>query len=120
MAGILSNLLNEKRTKFFLFSLDIDTCRSYDSVKTKILRGFRPKAYLQKFRTMKRYGDDSYLQFLHKVKNVQNYYLERKQITEFRSLYDDTLLEQLRSVLPSEVGFLWISVISLRLRRCRN
>ena len=42
--------------------LDIISCRSYDCVKTEILRGFRlrPKAYLQKFRTMKRYGDASY------------------------------------------------------------
>ena len=64
-----------------------------------------PKAYLQKFRTMKCYGDDSYLQFLHKLKDVQNYYLEIKQITEFQSLCDDMLFEQFRSVLSSEVGF---------------
>ena len=89
-----------------LFSLDINTCRSYDSVKTEILRGFRlsRKAYLQKFRTMKRYGDDSYSQFLYKLKHVQNYYLGSKQITEFQSLCDDMLFEKFRSVLPNEVG----------------
>ena len=53
---------------------------------------------------MKRYGDDSYLQFLHKLKDVQNYYLERKQITEYQSVCDDMLHEQFRSVLPSEMG----------------
>ena len=74
--------------------------------QNRVLRGFRlsSTAYLQKFRTMKRYGDDSYLQFQHKLKDVQNYYLESKQITEFQSVCDDMLLEQFRSVLPSEVG----------------
>ena len=36
-------------------------------------------------------------------KDVQNYYLEIKQITDFQSLCDDMLFEQFRSVLPSEV-----------------
>ena len=109
VARILQSLLNEKANKIYS-RLNIDTCRSYDSVKTEILRGFRlsPKAYLQKFRTP-RYGEDSYSQFLHKLKDVQDYYLESKQITEFQSLCDDMLLEQLRSVLPSEVGFFWIT-----------
>ena len=69
---------------------------------------------------VKRYGDDSYSHFLHKLKNVLNYYLESKQITEFQSLCDDMLLGQFRSVLPGEVGLLWISAMSLRLRRWRN
>ena len=53
LARILPSLLNEKANKIYS-RLDIDTCRSYDSDKTQILRGFRlsPKAYLQKFRTM--------------------------------------------------------------------
>ena len=53
---------------------------------------------------MKRFGEDSYSQFLHKLKDFQNYYLESKQITEFQSLCDDMLLEQFRSVLPDEDG----------------
>ena len=52
---------------------------------------------------MKRYGDDSFSQFLHKLKDDQNYYLKSKQITEFQTLCHDILLEQFRSVLPSEV-----------------
>ena len=101
----MPSLLNEKANKIYS-RLDIDTCRSYDSVKTEILEGFRlsPRAYLQKFRTMKRYGEDSYSQFLHKLKDVHNYYLESKQITEFQSLRDDMLLEQFRSEFPGEVG----------------
>ena len=39
LARILSSLLNEK-TNTIYSRLDIDTCRSYDSVKTEILRGF--------------------------------------------------------------------------------
>ena len=60
---------------------------------------------MQKFRTMKRYGDDTYLQFLHNIKDGHNYYFESKQITEFQSFCNDMLLEQFRSVLASEVGF---------------
>ena len=67
-AKIFPSLLNEKANKIYS-RLDVDTYRSYDFIKTDILRDFRlcPKAYLQKFRTMKRYGDDLYLQFLHKL-----------------------------------------------------
>ena len=56
LARILPSMLNEKANQIYSH-LDIDTCRSYDSINTEILRGFRlsPKAYLQKFRTMKRY-----------------------------------------------------------------
>ena len=45
LARILPSLLNEKANKIYS-RLDIETCRSYDSVKTEILRGFRlsPKA----------------------------------------------------------------------------
>ena len=94
MARILPSLLNKNANKIYS-CLDIDTCRLYDSVKTEILRGFHlsPKAYLQKFRTMKRYGDDAYSQFLNKLKNVQNYYLESKQIAKFQSLCYDMLFE---------------------------
>ena len=61
VARILPSLLNEKANKIYSRS-DIDTCRSYDSVKTEILRGFRlsPKACLKKIRRMKRFGEDSY------------------------------------------------------------
>ena len=52
---------------------------------------------------MKRYGDDSYSPFLHKLKEIQNYYLESKHLTEFQSLCDAMLLEQFRGVLPSVV-----------------
>ena len=84
LARILPCLLNEKTNKIYS-RLDIDTCRSYDFVKTDILKGFplSPKAYLQKFRSMKRYDDDSYSQFMHKLKDVQNYYLGSKQITQY-------------------------------------
>ena len=68
LARILPSLLNEKVNKIY-FRLDTNTCRLCDSVKTEIFGGFRlsPKAYLQKFRTIKRYGDDSYSQIRHKL-----------------------------------------------------
>ena len=121
LASILPSLKNEKANKIYS-RLDIDTCRSYDSVKTEILRGFRlsPKAYLQKFRMMKRYGDDSYSQFLHKLKDVQNYYLESKQITKFSRSATTCCLNSLEVHCQAKLGFLWISVMSLRLQRWRN
>ena len=94
LARFLPRLLNEKANKIYS-RLDIDTCRSYVTIKTEILKGFRlsSKAYLQKFRTINCYGDDSYSQFLHKVKDVQNNYLESKQMTELQSLCDGMLFE---------------------------
>ena len=46
------------------------------------------------------------MQFLQKLKDVQNYYLESKKNTEYQPLCDDMLLEQFRRVLSSEVGVL--------------
>ena len=63
LARILPRLINEKANKIYS-PLNIDMCRSYDSGETEILRGFRlsSKTYLQKFRMIKRYGNDSYSQ----------------------------------------------------------
>ena len=121
MARILQSLLNEKANKINSRS-DIDTCRSFDSVKTEILRGFRlsPKAYLQKFRTMKRYGDDSYSQFLHKLKDVQNYYLKSHKLLNISRFATTCCSNSFDVSCQAKWGFLWINVMSLRLRRWRN
>ena len=122
LARTLPSLSNEKANKIYS-RLDMDTCRSYDTVKTKVLKCFRlsPKAaYLQKLGTMTCYSDDSYLQFLHQLKYVQNYYLESKQITEFQLLSDDMLIEQIKVSYQVKLAYLWISVMLLRLRRWRN
>ena len=70
----------------------------------EILRGFKlsPKSYLERFRTMKRSGNDSNVQFLSKLKDIHRYYLDSKSITTFESLSEDIIAEQLRSVLSAE------------------
>ena len=69
---------------------------------------------------MKRHGDDSYSQFWHKLKDVQNYYFEKKHTAEFQPLCDDMLFEQIRSVSPSEIGVLLNSEMFLRQWKWRS
>ena len=51
---------------------------------------------------MKRSRNDSNVQFLSKLKYMRRYYLDSKSITTLKSLSEDIIVEQLRSVLPAE------------------
>ena len=84
--------------------MSVEQCRDYGVVKGEILKGFNlsPKSYLERFRTMKRSGNNSNVQFLSKLKDMHRYYLDSKSITTFESLSEDIIVDQLRSVLPAE------------------
>jgi hypothetical protein len=58
---------------------------------------------LQKFRTAKRTGNESDKLFGNHLQELQNYYLDSKEISSFESLKSDMLLEQFISTLPPDV-----------------
>ena len=103
MVNLFPGVLNANAHKIYA-RLYVEQCRDYGVVKGEILKGFKlsPKSDLERFRTMKRSGNDSNVQFLSKLKDMHRYYLDSKSITTFESLSEDIIVEQLRSVLPAE------------------
>ena len=87
--------------------LNFDTCSDYILLKREILKAARlnAKFYLEKFKDLHRAGKDSYAEFLNKLSDVQRYYFEAKQITDFETLRDDMLLERFKDSLPVETRF---------------
>ena len=96
-------VLNTNAHKIYA-RLFVEQRRDYGVVKGEILNGFKlsPKSYLERFRTMKRSGNDSNVQFLSKLKEMHRYYLDSKSITTFESLTQDIIVAQFRSELPAE------------------
>ena len=68
--------------------LTIAECKQYDIVKRAILASIRlaAKAYLERFRSVARSGIKRYRLFLNRLKELQDYYLESKQIESLVSL----------------------------------
>lgn len=87
--------------------LPLSVCENYQDVKQALLQSVRmtSKAYLEKFKKMRRTGKETYAQFLCRLKDVHEYYLESKEIISFDALKQNILLERLREGLPPDVRF---------------
>jgi hypothetical protein len=97
-------LLNSKSCKIYA-RLSLEVCRDYDSLKQEILRNLRltPKSYLAKFRQTHRSGEETYSQFLQRLADIQNFYLEAKDIVDFQTLKNDMLFEQISNTLWPDI-----------------
>jgi hypothetical protein len=97
-------LLNSKSCIIYA-RLSLEVCRDYDSLKQEILHNLRltPKSYLAKFRQTHRSGEETYSQFLQRLADIHNFYLETKDIVDFQTLKDDMLFEQISTTLWPDV-----------------
>ena len=79
MSNLLPGVLNANAHKIYA-RLSVEQCRDYGAVKEEILKGLKlsPKSHLERFRTMKRSGNDSNVQVLSKRKDMHRYYLDSK------------------------------------------
>ena len=103
-AKFLGPQLSVKATRAFL-CLSSDEARNYDVAKREILNYFQldSKSYLHAFRTARRQGRETYRMCLSKLKDLQRSYYESANITDFDSLSDAMLSEQLFNLLPPNV-----------------
>ena len=62
-----------------------------------------PQAYLKKFRSGHRSGDESFVQFCERLRDIQSYYYQAANITDFDSLREGDLFEQFLTSLPDDV-----------------
>ena len=102
--NLLPPLLNATtRTHYSRLSYEI--CCSYKRTKQALRSTCRltPQAYLKKFRSGHRSGDESFLQFCERLRDIQSYYYQAAHITDFESLREADLLEQFLTSLPDDV-----------------
>ena len=102
--NLLPPLLNvSTRTHYSRLSYEI--CCSYERTKNALMTACRltPQAYLKKFRSGHRSGDESFVQFCERLRDIQSYYYQAANITDFDSLREADLLEQFLTSLPDDV-----------------
>ena len=89
--------------------LTLEQSQIYSETKNEILKGYKltPYKYLQKLKAMKRTGNESYTQFLERLKQAQKHYLESKSICTFQQLLTDNLYVQMSDSLPGNVKRFW-------------
>jgi SCAN domain len=85
--------------------LTLDESKNYPFVKSQILHNFRlpPSAYLAKFISVKRQGQETYSLFIGKLRKVYSYWLGSKEIDSRQKLIEQNILEQFLSTLPPDV-----------------
>ena len=103
---LLPSLLNSTLRQHYN-RLSYTICRDFKRIKAEILAAcqMNPKYYLDKLRTMHRIGKETYAQFLCRLRDMQEYYLEAKEIENFESLKDDMLAERLKESFQTEIKF---------------
>lgn len=103
-ARLLPGCLSMKASKVYS-KLSLEQSKQYALVKREILASFKLDAasYLQKFRTARRTGSESYKLFGNRLQELQTYYLDSKDIDSFDGLKCDMLLEQFISTLPAMI-----------------
>ena len=103
-AKILPSLLNST-LKTHYARLPIEICREYQQTKSELLKASRMTArfYLDKFRSIYRTGQESYSQFLCRLKDVQKYYLESCNVKSLNDVIEVMLMEQFKNSLHPTV-----------------
>ena len=103
---LLPSLLNSTLRQHYN-RLPYSICCDYKKTKNEILAACKmtPKFYLERMRSLRRSGQETFSQFLCRLRDVQEYYLEAKEITDFEGLKDDMLAELLKDTLQNEVKF---------------
>ena len=105
-AQIIPGLFNAS-TRTSYNRLGYDICSDYKRMKTEMLNSARlnSKHYSQVFNAMHRTGKENYVQFLNRLIDVQQFYLESMEITTFEALRNDILMQRFKDSLHQDVRF---------------
>lgn len=100
---LLPSHLNERAKRVFA-ALSYDECQDYNVVKAHIISSFKASAhsYLEKFRTVKRTGQESQKMFASRLTETYNYYLQAAEIKTFDDLKQGAVLEQFLLTLDAQ------------------
>jgi len=84
-----------KRAKMLLTRLDAETAEDYGKVKEYLLREMKltPRVYLEKFQSLTKIDNETYVLFVSRLKAILDFYLESRSVT---------ILDQLKSLLVAD------------------
>ena len=102
-ATLIPSLFNAN-TRAAYNRLNYDDCCVYRILKDKLLKSSRlnAKHYLSVFNAMHRSGKENYNSFLNRLRDVQRFYLDSKEIRDFEGLCEDILLERFKDSLEEK------------------
>ena len=102
-ATLIPSLFNAN-TRAAYNRLNYEDCCVYRILKDKLLKSSRlnAKHYLSLFNSMHRSGKENYNSFLNRLRDVQRFYLDSKEIRDFEGLCEDILLERFKDSLEEK------------------
>ncbi len=83
----------------------ISDCQNYDKTRAFLCESFRanPSVYYKRLTSLRRQGTDSYKMFLSRLRDLQDHYLQSKNISTFDQLKQDNLFHLFMDALLPEV-----------------
>jgi transposase InsO family protein len=103
-ASYIPALLNSK-ARLAYSRLSGEECKEYAKIKKAVLGQYRltPGAYLDKFRNSSKQFDETFVQYLARMRDLQTYYHDCKEINTYERLRDDNLGEQFKRMLGPDL-----------------
>ena len=103
-AKLLPSCLNERASKLYATQTIAD-CQDYDITRAFLCDAFKanPSVYRKRLLGLRRQGTDSYKLFLSKLSDLQDHYLQSKEISTFERLKQDNLFHVFMDSLSPEV-----------------
>ena len=99
-AKVISPLLSAK-ARAILSKVSVDITKDYDSMKTTILRELQlsPNVYLERFNLCTKVVDETFTAFSSKLRNLLDYYLKSRGVTDFATLCELLVCDRIKSTL---------------------
>ena len=99
----LPGKLNAKAAKVYS-QLSLEQSRDYALIKQEILNNLKltSKSYFERFKTCKKFTDESHVLFLNRMTESHNYYVESKKLNAYETLRDDVIMQQFLSAIDSD------------------
>ena len=99
----LPGKLNAKAAKVYS-QLSLEQSRDYALIKQEILNNLKltSKSYFERFKTCKKFTDESHVLFLNRMTESHKYYVESKKLNAYETLRDDVIMQQFLSAIDSD------------------
>jgi hypothetical protein len=103
-AKLLPSCLNERASAVYA-TQSIADCQDYDVTRAFLFEEFKanPSVYRKRLISLRRQGTDSYKMFLSKLNDLQDHYLQSKNISSLEKLKQDNLFHLFMDSLTPDV-----------------
>ena len=97
---LIRPFLND-RARSLLSRIDVSQADKYDLVKKYLLHEFQlsPRVYLERFHTVNRLTDETYLLFASRLKGLFDFYVSSRNVNEFDDLVSLLIADRLKQTL---------------------